>query len=199
LKVQRYNLSGGGEQILFKILVLPIGNIQGKMLEDVCRALKEVYKAICKIHSESLPVPKEAYVPERKQYLASYFVSIAEEYAKKLDFTRVIAITDVNLFVPGLNFVFGQANLHGRGAVVSFFMLRPEVYGDPPNMELLSERVVKTVIHEIGHTLGLGHCSNPRCVMKFSNHVGETDFKTKRFCLACRKKIEHVLKQYMNY
>lgn len=167
------------------------------MLKDACSALKEVYKATCEIYSEILPVPMKAHVPERKQYLASYFVSMAEEYAKKLNFIRAVAITDVNLFVPGLNFVFGQANLHGRGAVVSFFMLRPEVYGEPPNMELLSERVVKTVIHEIGHTLGLGHCSDPRCVMKFSNHVGETDFKTKNFCLVCGKKIERVLKQYI--
>jgi len=184
--------------VLFKILVLPVGNVPNKILRGICEALKEVYGAICEIYPKSLPVPGEAYSPERKQYHASFFVSLAERYARMLHFTRVVAITDVNLFVPGLNFVFGQASLHGLGAVVSLFMLRPEVYGESPDMDLLLERVVKTVIHEIGHTLGLNHCDNPRCVMRFSNHVGETDFKNKNFCSTCRKKVDRALEKYLN-
>lgn len=184
--------------MLFKVLVVPVGKVPNRVLKKVCEAIREIYKVECEVYPESLPVPGEAYYPERKQYHASCFVSLAEEYARRLNFTRVIAITDVNLFVPGLNFVFGQASLHGLGAVVSLFMLRPEVYGEPLNMELFLERVAKTVIHEIGHTLGLGHCSNPRCVMKFSNHVGETDFKTRNFCSVCREKVDRALKAYLN-
>jgi len=180
--------------VLFKVLVVPVGKVSNEVLKGICNALRETYGVICEIYPKSLPVPSEAYYEERKQYHASYFVSLAEKYARMFRFTRAIVITDANLFVPGLNFVFGQASLRGLGAVVSLFMLRPEVYGEPPDMDLLLERVVKTVIHEIGHTLGLNHCDNPRCVMRFSNHVGETDFKTKNFCSTCRKKIDQILK-----
>ncbi len=73
----------------------------------------------------------------------------------------MLALTGRDLFVPVLTFVFGQAQLGGRVAVVSLARLRQEFYGMAPNGEILMERAVKEALHETGHTFGLVHCRGP--------------------------------------
>jgi len=84
--------------------------------------------------------------------------------------------------VPGLNFVFGVA----EGDYALVFTAR--LLG-----ELLVTRILKEVIHEVGHTLGLGHCENPSCVMHFSNTLMDTDRKGPGFCPRCMVKVRRAL------
>ncbi|RLG67791.1 MAG: archemetzincin, partial [Methanobacteriota archaeon] len=65
--------------------------------------------------------------------------------------------------------------------------LDPIFYGEPPNPQLFRERTSKEVIHELGHTYGLGHCSRQSCVMHFSNTLLDTDRKSHHLCPSCRK------------
>ncbi len=167
------------------ITILPVGSVDPEILRHISRKLSEKFGLKCDVSEISYDVPKEAYSPLRRQYLASYFVQIAEFHARRTGALRVLTITDVNIYAPGLNFVFGEARIWGRGAVISLFMLRPEVYGDPPNFNLLVERAIKEAIHEIGHTFGLNHCSNPVCIMRFSNSIWDTDAKSEDFCEKC--------------
>ena len=102
---------------------------------------------------------------------------------------RVLAVTGVDLYIPVLTFVFGQARLNGRCAVVSSFRLDNKFYGLPDNPALLQERLLKEAIHELGHTFGLLHCHDPECVMKSSTYVEEIDFKSSRFCERCFDKL----------
>jgi len=94
------------------------------------------------------------------------------------------------LFVPVLTFVFGEAQLAGNCAVVSLHRLREEVYGMPPNPALLAERLFKEAVHELGHTYGLRHCDDWRCVMTSSHSVEWLDVKTAELCPACRKVVQ---------
>ncbi|HVP27089.1 MAG TPA: matrixin family metalloprotease, partial [Candidatus Bathyarchaeia archaeon] len=89
------------------------------------------------------------------------------------------------------NYVFGEAESPGKAALISLYRLKPEFYGKKPNTELFIERSTKEAVHEIGHTLGLNHCSNPFCVMYFSNSIFETDRKQSLFCNKCYLKIEN--------
>ena len=79
--------------------------------------------------------------------------------------------------------------------MVSLRRLRPEHYGAPPDEKRLEERALKEAIHELGHTYGLGHCQDERCVMYFSNSLGDTDRKQALFCPLCRKGLETSLNQ----
>jgi archaemetzincin len=99
---------------------------------------------------------------------------------------KLLAITDVDLFIPVLTFVFGEAQLGGRAAVVSSHRLAPDKYGLNPDPALLETRLLREAIHELGHTFGLVHCHDSRCVMASSPQVEGIDLKSSRFCSACR-------------
>lgn len=98
---------------------------------------------------------------------------------------KVLGVTDVDLFIPVLTFVFGEAQLEGPAAVVSTHRLDNERYGLPPDPELLFQRLIKEATHELGHTYRLLHCTADRCVMGASRTVDEVDLKSDRFCPAC--------------
>jgi archaemetzincin len=88
-----------------------------------------------------------------------------------------------------LTFVFGEAQLDGNCAVVSTARLKEEFYGLPGRQELLRERLLKEAVHELGHTFGLRHCADWRCVMTSSHAVERLDVKGAEFCRACRKPV----------
>ena len=98
-----------------------------------------------------------------------------------------IAIVDVDLFIPVLSFVFGEAQLSGQAAVVSTYRLDNVLYGLPRDDGLLAARLGKEIVHELGHTLGLYHCRQFECVMRSSTYVEEIDLKQDSLCPACRE------------
>jgi len=132
--------------------------------------------------------PERAYDPSRGQYLSTAILAglLTRDIA---DGERRLAVTAMDLFVPVLTYVFGEAQLDGPAAVVSTHRLRNEAYGMPPDPDLLLERLVKEAVHELGHTHGLLHCVDPGCVMRSSTYVEEIDLKRDDFCSAC----EHLL------
>jgi archaemetzincin len=97
----------------------------------------------------------------------------------------ILALTNVDLSIPVLTFVFGEARLGGRSAVISTFRLREEFYGYPTDDIVLLSRVEKEAIHEVGHMLGLTHCLDRNCVMYPSNNLLNTDVKSTRLCPRC--------------
>lgn len=101
--------------------------------------------------------------------------------------TRVLGVTSVDLFIPVLTFVFGEAQLDGKAALVSMRRLCPDAYGLPRDEDLVARRLHKEAVHELGHTLGLRHCSHPTCVMRASTYVEEIDLKDGAFCPACAR------------
>lgn len=103
---------------------------------------------------------------------------------------RVMGVAGVDLFVPVLTYVFGEAQLDGRAAVVSSYRLDNAIYGLPLDPKLLHERLVKESVHEMGHTYGLVHCHTHKCVMRSSTYVEEIDLKDEGFCPDCRQWVD---------
>ena len=126
-------------------------------------------------------LPKSAYNGVRKQYRSDLLLNFLEKSYQG----RSIGITKEDIYTEGLNFIFGQAKMRGRVAVVSICRLDPTFFHLPEDKELLERRVIKEVIHEVGHMLGLTHCNKKGCVMVFSNIIGDVDKKTKNLCEMC--------------
>jgi archaemetzincin len=127
--------------------------------------------------------PALAWDARRKQYETSVILKWLEE--RHSDATKVLGVTDVDLFIPILTFVFGEAQLGGRAAVVSTARLRL-ADGSRAAKRVLAERLRKEALHELGHAYGLIHCGNPGCVMGRSPSVAEIDTKKDFFCPDCR-------------
>ena len=84
-----------------------------------------------------------------------------------------------------------SACLHYRRAIIALPRLRQGLYGLPEDMALFCERVVKEAVHELGHTFGLGHCRDRRCVLAFPNALMDTDYKGPGFCTRCQKQAQY--------
>ena len=129
--------------------------------------------------------PERAFDPSRAQYNSTLLLAELQAGPPGLAPARVLGVTSVDLFIPVLRYVFGEAQLPGRAAVVSLHRLTPELYGLPPDEARLSERAEKEALHELGHTFGLVHCRQAGCVMRSSTYAEEIDHKTARFCPEC--------------
>jgi archaemetzincin len=101
---------------------------------------------------------------------------------------RVVGVTDVDLFIPVLTFVFGEAQLTGPGAVVSIARL-----AEPADPSRTAERLAKECVHELGHTFGLAHCHHASCVMQRSPSVAAVDRKGGGLCPGCRQQYRSAL------
>ena len=102
---------------------------------------------------------------------------------------KTLGLFNVDLFIPILTFIFGQAFLGGRSGIVSLYRFNNERYGMTGDNQFLQDRFKKEVIHELGHTFGLIHCHNTDCVMRSSNYVEDIDQKNQQLCPNCKAQI----------
>ncbi len=127
----------------------------------------------------------DTYDPKRNQYYSSKILIKLQEI-KPDNGIKIIGITEFDLFIPILTFVFGEAQLNGPASTISLFRLKNQFYGLPEDNRLLSERINKETIHELGHNFGLFHCHDYSCVMKSSTYVEDIDIKTISLCTSCK-------------
>ena len=133
----------------------------------------------------SIPVPAGSFEARRNQY---YSTKILKEMLGEVpqDAFKLLGVTEKDLCIPILTYVFGEAQVGGTAAVVSLARLRQEYYGLAPDRPLLLERLRKECLHELGHTFGLVHCPSRECVMYLSNTVFDVDIRGRDFCRGCR-------------
>jgi archaemetzincin len=180
----------GQSERIDAIRLQPVGEgIELEFADEIAAALAHMFRVSC--HVDAVPLdPSFAWDARRMQYHSTAILENLSQLASCIGAGRCLALTQADLFVPVLTFVFGEAQLSGRCAVVSTHRLREEFYGLPANPALLLERTVKEAVHELGHTIGLRHCSDWRCVMASTHAVERLDLKSRDFCSRCRRSVD---------
>lgn len=140
---------------------------------------------------EPEPVPEYALLRERGQYNAG---KILKELAREDGPPPIrVGITELDICLPILTFVFGEAQMGGRAAIISTHRLDEAPAGGSIPQYQLYERLAKVTVHETAHVLGLTHCRAPGCLMRFSQSLEQLDSLTLLFCDQCRYEIDRQL------
>lgn len=164
--------------------IIPIGPIDPDLLAALQEGLQIVYNQTITLRP-SLPIPESALEKERHQYHAEKVIRSLLAAADPSANNRSLGIINRDLYVPRLNFIFGIAAR--TVALVSIARLRQGFYGLPDDRSLLLRRTLAEAVHELGHTFGLGHCTDHTCAMFFSNSIRDTDQKKPELCPRCRR------------
>jgi len=168
------------------IVLVAVGEVDRNVIEVLKNDLGKVFNRQVLV-GKAMPEPHDTFNKKRNQYLSTVILSAIMEQKDYTAYEKILGIVDHDLYVPELNFVFGEASR--IAAIISLSHLRQQFYHLPENRSLFHQRILTEAVHELGHTFGLRHCENPRCVMFFSNSLTDTDRKGPEFCPRCKNKL----------
>lgn len=170
-----------------KVLIVEIGAFPDDLKADVVRALKaELQVEVEEI--DAIALPKAAYYAPRKRYRADKLLDILDGlHGGAPATTRVLGLTSVDISTTNPPFedwgIFGLGNMPGQAAVVSAYRLKRKA----KDRDHVKFRVSSTAVHEVGHTFGLPHCTEERCVMQDAEGgIANTDNGTGTLAAGCR-------------
>ena len=173
---------------LEKIKLISFGYFEKGLLDKVVKDVELEFQLPVKTKEGHLDLSL-FYDPSRRQYDGNRLLKeITNSYAKEQN--KTLGLFNVDLFIPILTYIFGQAYLNGKAGIASIYRLRNERYGIFRDEKVLINRFRKEVIHELGHTFGLIHCYDPTCVMRSSTYVEDIDQKNHQLCHKCRELLQ---------
>ncbi|MFZ3200290.1 MAG: archaemetzincin family Zn-dependent metalloprotease [Candidatus Acidiferrales bacterium] len=166
-----------------RIQLLALGETDRRHVSDLGKSLAVELGRDCEVLAPEVDL-SWAFNMSRRQYSSTEILARMANHATS-ETWRLLGVTSVDLYIPVLTFVFGEAQLQGMSAIVSTYRLHQEFYGLPSDERLLDQRLLKEAVHELGHTLGLTHCENVECAMAASHAVEWIDLKSGHFCSKC--------------
>ncbi|HEX7358832.1 MAG TPA: archaemetzincin family Zn-dependent metalloprotease [Ignavibacteriaceae bacterium] len=170
------------------IFIAPVKFYSALLLQNLVTELSKRFSSKINIIDLKINID-DFFSVDRKQYFSTQIIAEAMKLTDNIN-GKVILLTDVDIFVPVLTFIFGEAQLNGKHSILSVCRLHEEFYSGISNESLLLERTIKEALHELGHCYGLRHCLDWDCVMHSSPGIEEVDIKGNTFCNSCVSKIE---------
>ncbi|MFC2111282.1 archaemetzincin family Zn-dependent metalloprotease [Bacteroidota bacterium] len=166
------------------ILLISHGSFEKYFLDKMAEDIEKEFLLAVNIEESHLNID-DFYDPSRRQYDANRLLREIDSISVS-PFLKKIGLFRVDLYIPILTYIFGQAAFKGSSGIASIYRLKNEQYGMKKDEALLLNRFTKVVIHELGHTFGLIHCHIPDCVMRSSTYVEDIDQKSHNICVKCR-------------
>lgn len=165
------------------IYIQPLGDLDerfSKILDEM-KNYAEAFFSSKVILNKAIPIPKESFNKNRAQFDAEKILIVLEK-TRPADALAYVGVMEKDLYVEGLNFVFGLGSFDKRVGVYSLAR-----YGDDYKMRL--KRALKVMVHEIGHILSMRHCIFYKCIMNGSNFLKESDGRPMHLCPVCFEKL----------
>lgn len=163
--------------------IVPLGPVDPDTLRRLRTALSKFLPLPVRVLRPQ-PLPPETHHVVRNQYNAVQLLELLINQKENKAF-RVLGVTAGDLYIPIFTFIFGEAQLDGRTAIVSIFRPRGDAGGPAPSRQVFLERLLKLSLHELGHTFGLKHCLEDGCLMQFSSNLEKLDQKKLALCPYC--------------
>lgn len=161
------------------------GNPDAALLERLAAETSRTLNVHCGIEKSALDVDFALDLLRSQVWSTPVLGRLQERSGRRGDV--MVGVTTLDLYVPVLTFVFGEAQLNGPAAVISTRRLRESYYGMPDNNDALVNRLLKELLHELGHTQGLRHCLDWRCVMSSAHTVERIDLRQAGYCADCAR------------
>lgn len=168
--------------------LIPMGPVDPTAVTIVAANLQAVMGLAARVVPERLK-PDEAFIPSRRQLDATRIIKMVAAETGGAHFK--LALTQADLCIPILTYVYGESQLGGRAAVVSLYRLTSE------SRRKSFDRAAKISLHEVGHLFGLEHCWQAACLMRFSKHLQQLDHLGMHFCPACEYELARRLKRLL--
>ena len=170
------------------IFIAPVKFYSNLLLQNLIKELSKRFSS--GIHVVDININMDDFFSiDRKQYFSTQIIAEMIKLTDQYD-GKIILLTDVDIFVPALTFIFGEAQLNGKHSILSVCRLHELFYSGIANESLLLERTIKETLHELGHNYGLRHCNDWDCVMHASHGIEEVDIKGITYCNKCKSKVE---------
>lgn len=176
---------------LQNITLVSFGYFEELFLKNIAEAVRQEFLFSVYLKEGHLDL-SEFYDPGRRQYNGTKLLKEVDS-SFSFDSGKTLGLFNVDLYIPILTYIFGQAYLNGRTGIASLYRLSNERYGMNTDDKCILDRLKKEVIHELGHTFGLIHCHIPTCVMRSSTYVEDIDQKGIGLCLKCKEEFNSKL------
>jgi len=162
------------------IYIQPLGDVNLEYMDYIKKSVENFYGYDCVIKSK-LNLTTDVLAGSKTRYEAG---KILKKYNSK---DNVLLLTEKDIAHRKSNDfpewgVFGLGFRPGTTCVISTFRLKKNV-----SKAKFLERLKKVALHEIGHNLGLEHCTNDKeCMMtSASGTIKQVDMEKIWFCSKC--------------
>jgi archaemetzincin len=171
-----------------KISLIILSEIDPHFVSVLCRSLEKTFNRPVEIRYmiASLEYARDA---ARTQYKSPLILARLRRM-KKSPREKIMAVVDVDLYSPGYDFIYGEADVHAGVATLSTNRLVFDLKETRSNLRINDERIIREATHEMGHLFGLVHCRNPKCVMRTCTCLSEVDEAVGGLCPVCYKKLQ---------
>jgi len=176
----------------YRIAIYPIGNIESCLTDSIGREVQRIFGYRTEVVSHIAQL-EFALNFERQQYYSTMILEKLTAAASARDL-KLLGITAVDLFIPILTYVYGEAQIGGKACIISTCRLSEGISSSDPGHRL-HDRAVKEALHELGHTFKLRHCPERSCIMHYCRSIQDVDRKSDHLCRHCRILLEDELKR----
>ena len=173
------------EHKITTVQIIPLGKVDTNIVLYVKASIKAFYNYNCEIKDE-VPLSPELLAKSKTRYDATKILHAFKSEQNILLLTENDIAYFKNEQYPEWG-IFGLGFRPGSTCIVSTYRLKKGV-----SKTKFLERLKKVCIHEIGHNLGLPHCTfSPTCLMNDANGtIAQVDKEQMEFCTSCKNKLK---------